>query len=89
MRLTRSIFFGLLLCLTACQSSEVPLAPGHRLSPFQSYVPGTYSFASTTLEDPALRIQTKEFIWDAQGTQLIGASVSTTPEQQTGERGST
>ncbi|MEM1217472.1 MAG: right-handed parallel beta-helix repeat-containing protein, partial [Bacteroidota bacterium] len=38
----------------------------------------------TTLEDPALRIQTKEFIWDAQGTQLIGASVSTTPEQQTG-----
>ncbi|MEO1713028.1 MAG: right-handed parallel beta-helix repeat-containing protein [Bacteroidota bacterium] len=84
MRLIRSVFFGLLLCFSACQPSEIPLSAGHRLSPFQSYIPDTYQLSSPSGEEPALSIQTKEFIWDAQGTQLVGATPATGPEQQTG-----
>ena len=84
MRLIRTLFFGLLLCLSACQPSEKPLSAGHRLSPLQSYLPGTYQLSSLSLDQPALSIQTKELIWDAQGTQLVGATPATRSDQQRG-----
>lgn len=77
-------FAVLFLFLFSCENGPEPLMTGQELKPSDRYLPGAYQLSSPQMDQPALVLQSNDFIWDGQGTQIIGSTPETDPEEQTG-----